>query len=287
MVFLNGRLGLLGFPLRLLTGAFLIIDASPLREPGMFASANVVLGHIYLYEIGAYAGLSELAVDFGDSGLYFDPHYGPNWWNYYFEPIHLQISEPQKSASQFKDASFAAIHARWQLKRQQASALVKKYIHIKPSILEKAAQFIAHHFQNFFVLGVHYRGTDKEKEAPRVPYEEAIAAVADHIPSDQLYKIFVATDEAPFLHKMKKTFPGSVISYNAHRSNGLKPVHLSQPKSPYAIGEEALLDALILSHCDFLIRTSSNLSLWSTYFNPELPVKLLNRRYEFHSFEDE
>ncbi|MGB7978462.1 MAG: hypothetical protein WCF19_04795 [Chlamydiales bacterium] len=285
MIFRN--LVALGFSLRLLAGELLIIDASPLREPGMFACANVVLGHLHLYEMGAYSGFSELAVDFGQSGLYFDPDYGPNWWNYYFEPIHLQISALQNNASRFKDGSFAAIHARWQLKREQASALVKKYIHIQQSILEKAAQFIERHFQNVFVLGIHYRGTDKEKEAPRVPYAEAIGAVFAHIPSDQPYKIFVATDEAAFLSQMKKTFPGSVIAYDAHRSNGVMPVHLSQPPSPYAIGEEALLDALILSNCDFLIRTSSNLSLWSTYFNPELPVELLNCRYELHSFEAE
>ncbi len=71
----------------------------------------------------------------------------------------------------------------------------------------------------------------------------------------------------------------------AHRSSGTAGVHLSN-RNQYKIGEESILDALLLSKCDLLVRTSSNLSLWSTYFNPDLPVILLNER-RTHSLEPE
>lgn len=69
------------------------------------------------------------------------------------------------------------------------------------------------------------------------------------------------------------------IAIKAQRSsNGEPGVHFIN-KNNYSLGEEALIDACLLSKCDLLIRTSSNLSLWSTYFNPSLPTILLNHRY--------
>lgn len=73
-------------------------------------------------------------------------------------------------------------------------------------------------------------------------------------------------------------FPGKVIATDAERTEGEEGVHFSSQR-PFTCGEEALMDALLLSRCNVLIRTSSNLSLWSTYFNPRLPEILLNQRF--------
>ena len=58
------------------------------------------------------------------------------------------------------------------------------------------------------------------------------------------------------------------------------PVHYFNPKnvSPYKLGKEAVIDCLLLSKCNHLIRTSSCLSLVSEYFNPQLTDTLLNKR---------
>jgi hypothetical protein len=40
------------------------------------------------------------------------------------------------------------------------------------------------------------------------------------------------------------------------------------------------VNALLLSRCTALIRTASRLSAWSSVFNPQLPVVMLNRPHD-------
>lgn len=268
---------LLFLQFKLFSDEFYIISVAQHPQIGFFATLNQVLGQLYLYEKGR-SKFSGLAVDFGEHGLYYDPKYGPNWWSYYFEPLSIGIKENSVIKIASKKEAARGFIERYQITRMEAASLVKKYIHVKDQIQDKVNQFVIRHFQNFFTIGVHYRGTDKKKEAPRVSYENVFKSIKDSSPLDRPYQIFVATDEAPFLEAIKEKFPGRVISIEAHRTEGNSGVHFLN-NSPYELGEEALLDALLLSKCNLLIRTSSNLSLWSTYFNSELPVILLNRRY--------
>jgi hypothetical protein len=57
-------------------------------------------------------------------------------------------------------------------------------------------------------------------------------------------------------------------------------MHLRQSHSGkirHRLGEDALIDALILSRSQALIRSTSFLSSWCSIFNPVLPVYLLNQ----------
>jgi len=74
---------------------------------------------------------------------------------------------------------------------------------------------------------------------------------------------------------------GHLICYyqDAIRSVNGKALHVDPAHSPYRVGREALIDCVLLSRTDMLIRTSSNLSLCSTFFNSDLPVQELNRRW--------
>lgn len=246
---------------------------------GMFAAANQVLGHLYLFENEKLLNVSGLTIDFKTYGLYYDSSYGPNWWTYYFEPIYLGKEEGLERTYPTKEQYLEAWMQRRQLPRETAADLVKKYIHIKSDIQQKVDAFIAQFFQEKYVIGVHYRGTDKNKEAPRTPYESVFEEIEKYIPQKKPYLLFIATDELDFLDQAREKYSDAVVAIEAHRSDnqGLG-VHIAN-KNNYILGEEALMDACLLSKCDLLIRTSSNLSLWSTYFNPNLPVILLNQRY--------
>lgn len=79
---------------------------------------------------------------------------------------------------------------------------------------------------------------------------------------------------------MKSIFPLQVCNLeNIYRSsNSLLPIHKSNV-NPYESGKAAILDMILLSKTNLLLRTSSNLSLWSTYMSPDLPVIELNKRH--------
>jgi hypothetical protein len=127
-------------------------------------------------------------------------------------------------------------------------------------------------FKDFFVVGVHFRGTDKKREAGRVSFKKIFVEIrkaVDKLPSDG-YKIFVATDEQQFLDEISTEFKDRILYIDAQRSTNGKPVHFAD-KDQYGIGEQAVMDCLLLSHTDFLVRTVSNLSFCTLYFNPTLP----------------
>jgi hypothetical protein len=92
------------------------------------------------------------------------------------------------------------------------------------------------------------------------------------------YQIFVATDEQGFLDFIHEAFPGKIVCLEMLRATHSEPLHINN-SNPYLQGENALVDVILLSKCTFVIRTSSNLSLWSSYLNPFLPVIHANNRH--------
>lgn len=247
---------------------------------GMFSVFCYVAGVLYEYEQHEYAGIK---VDFENHGLYHDTLYGSNWWNYYCEPLHISAKKKNVIYQDFDIHEYSdfAFFAELKLSRQDINKLIKKYIHVKQSILKKVDDFQENNFHSLFTLAVHYRGTDKSSESPRITYENVVETVNSFLNTKNIqdFKIFVASDEQAFIHFMLKTYPGQIIMSDAVRSTSGVPIHLTNNESNYLIGEQALIDCLLLSRANCLIRTSSNLSLWSTYFNESMPVIELTGRY--------
>ncbi len=244
----------------------------------MAAVLGDVMSVLECYDKGVCSGVK---IDFGTGGLYYDRSQGPNWFNYYFEPV--TIGNTSKAYFETDWPSKNGIPNLGDIaNREQYASKITKYLKLKPEIAHEIDHFVATHFNNSFVIGIHYRGTDKDSEAPRVHYEKALAEVSKqaHLRNLQDYKIFVATDEHAFLEYMKTQHPGKIL-YNTdvQRSKNGKPLHLEQSSNQYENGKHALMDCILLSRTNLLIRTSSNFSLFSTYFNPKIPVIELNQRY--------
>lgn len=256
-----------------------IVVNHPWYNPGMFSVFNTVAGFLDLYENGDYAGLE---IDFEEKGLYYDPTHGKNWWNYYCQPIKLGSSRKAKIKHYGGDeCGERAWHTEKSLSRERVFELVEKYIKFSKFITNKVDKFVEKHFEGKYVIGVHYRGTDKKAEAPRVPYDGVIYLIQKRIKDIKVknYKIFVATDEEDFLEHIKLAFPLRVAYIPAKRSKDGNPIHFDCSSHNYEKGEQAIMDTLLLSKTHYLIRTSSNLSLWSTYLNPSLEVHLINKRF--------
>lgn len=256
-----------------------VIKGTHARQ-GLFSGFFTVLGYLDRFDKGELAGLS---VDFADYGLYYEPPYGLNWWEYYCEPLRVgTLPGPEKSIEYCSDeeAPHVAYRTEIAFSRERSIELTQKYIKIKPSIQKEVDNFVSSQFNGKFVIGIHYRGTDKGSEAPRVPYEKVSEVVNSFIQNNESkdFLIFIATDEQPFVEFMQKSFPDKVICQNCLRSSDGKPIHFVNT-SPYQQGKEAVIDCLLLSKTQTLLRTSSNLSHWSTFFNPNVPVIILSSRH--------
>ena len=240
---------------------------------GMFRTFASLTGLLHLYDLGYYGGLK---VDCGLDGLYYDAAYGPNWWEYYFEPISIgdETNTIPVLTANGPVGIDCAMLTEFQLNKKQVNEIINKYIRIKPYIQNKINDYVNSHFRTSFVIGVHYRGTDKSIEAPRVTYQAMASLISKEAKKHKRksVKVFIATDEQPFLAYMKKLYPAHVVSYeDAIHSTSATPIHKTVGQK-YKKGEDALMDCLLLSKCHVLIKTSSNLSLVSTYFNPLMPV---------------
>lgn len=250
------------------------------KNNGMFSIFMNTVAGIANFERGNILGFE---VNLGYNGLYYDPSMGPNWWNYYCEPLCLGIfsyDTARRVDTLAKGFQITVWNVEIEFSRQEVNRIIQTYIRYKPHIKQKLNDYISQNFNGYFVIGVHYRGTDKIKEAKILPYGEVVESVQMEFEkyANRKVKIFVATDESDFLDAMKDAFPGYVCCLEeAIRSQNGAAVHYNND-SPYQQGEEALLDSLILSNTNLLIRTSSNLSLWSTYVNPSLKVIELTKR---------
>ncbi len=254
----------------ILSTTYKLTHPSQTPWPGFFSVFNTVLGALEFYENSDDA--DGFIVDFEKSGFFYDPNFGENWWEYYFEPIKLGTPNINEIIfKEYKKITFS-FSAQLKMSRERSYELINNYIKLKPHIQNKLDAFVKEHFEGETVIGLHYRGTDKILEAPKINYELVGKLLSKEIENDNSIKIFVATDEDSFLQYMYKKFPGRIIALDAIRSKNDIPVHKIMTESPYQKGEDALLDCLLLSKCSKIYKTASNLSDVSIKFNPTMPV---------------
>jgi hypothetical protein len=257
------------------------------RHAGFFSMYFQVLGAYRLCKLNR----QKLVVDF-DSGPYFDPSRPErSWWSYYFKDTASIVSDIHPDVLSRKecriidttDMQRKLAHLAAAMGRKQAGRLADG-IPLRDEIRMRIDEFARVHFANRFVIGLHYRGTDKViRESVRVEYD-LLSRILQRLIDDEIhFHLFVATDESGVLEFLKDLCGERILSLDVSRSGDETPVHLKKTHvSPYLLGLEALMDALLLSECDFLLRCDSNLSQASLFFNPRLEtvnLSSLTRKY--------
>ncbi len=255
---------------------------------GLFHNFHIVVGLLDAYDKNPENGL---VVDFGTEGLYFQDGYGSNWWKYYFEPIDLKPKTytRKRLIAKYIDDVEKAYYGNSVLfffSRNRANQLITKYISLKKYLKKEIDSFFSEKVKNEYVIGVHYRSSDKNFEAPFVPIENLAREVKKHIKKipTKNYTIFLATDNKSALEFFKFQFRDRLVFQNSFYSKGDKGAHYIY--RGYESGKRAVIDCYLLSRCNVLIRTSSNLSAASAYINPLIKVINMNSIYTGKAFLD-
>ena len=253
---------------------------------GFFAQLNWCL-HIYNYceanKLTPYVLLSGPA--------YVEIDKGKDWFSYFFynpsltQEQEYTIRNNAVHSSVVKHISDLGTSRFWEHKMTlpYATELQRKYMVIQPHIQEKVAHYYLAHLEGKVTLGLHYRGSDKISEAPRISWEAFREKIRSYLNSHpQINSIFVASDEENFKDLVETEFSElSVCHYDDKiKACGNIPPHKRDNVSNYLKGEEALINSLLLSRCDHLLKTPSFLSAWSKIFNPELCVTMVSVPYE-------
>lgn len=164
-----------------------------------------------------------------------------------------------------------------------ASELIAKYLVIREDIIQEVEKFCCEHFAHGPVLGVHYRATDKAEESPVVPYERVknnIEYYLELYPKTQ--NVFVATDDDNCIEELSHSSLSRPLLFreDSFRSRDGNAVHRSAWTDKSEVNRDAIVNCLLLSRCDALLKTASILSGWSKLFNPQLPTVMLSVPYD-------
>lgn len=124
------------------------------------------------------------------------------------------------------------------------------------------------------LLGLHYRGTDKQTEAPRTPYLEFLLntqSILRHHPD--IDGVLILTDEAEFIDEARRAITSVPIYCVMPPTPSVPgiPLH-ADSRSPLSKGQEALEAILMLARCRYMLKTPSFLSSWAGIFSPDLVV---------------
>ena len=122
------------------------------------------------------------------------------------------------------------------------------------------------------VLGIHYRGTDKQTalwDSNPISPEEYLTLIRSFLRTRERYKaVFVATDHFPFVGQMQQALGLPVVSL------GAVDFHMAgmQNTTRAEKADRAMLDCVLLSRCSCVLETSSALPSFAKLLNPELEI---------------
>ena len=235
-------------------------------------------------------------------------HYdAKNWFNNYFQPIgdrntdkyieklgKLPVFPRHPNKHHLYEYNFQSLqNTPDRMNIDQHRQIWQKHFVVLPFILEKVDQFVNDNLptEKKFVLGVHYRGTDTNKNKDQKTRNTAygvikLAVQLELEKNPSVNAIFIASDEQPFIdYFQSKTWSVPTVCSDSTRSqkntsftktkrvDSKDTVHLGlQNCNRFLKGQDVLLDALILSKCYKVIATRSSLVHFLKVLNVDVEV---------------
>lgn len=248
---------------------------------GFFSAFSGVLNNLYWCEKNNKIPV----VYWGKSSMYYVPkgfHGATNVWEYYFEPVsNLKYKGESVHNSPWNLAGEYLNFLKPTLEeRKIGRRLIDKYIKLKKRVADKVDVFYQKYMRNKKTIGIHLRGTDKPTETHLISPDVLIDAAIKY----KGYQFLIATDEVKLLKIAQKKLKGKIIYYDCYRSYSGKPLHHLSPDKAQS-GEDVLVEALLLSKCEKIIHTSSNVSIAVLYFNPDIEsIYFYNQRTLLRKF---
>jgi len=161
---------------------------------------------------------------------------------------------------------------------QKYNKIFEKWFKIPDKISQKIPKFDTNN-----TLGLHYRGTDKNKDNEQsnpITINEFIIIIKDFISKHKnINTIFACSDEKGFVEKLLSIFPNINILENKQERGSKNEINGFFRTSNNLTQEEknnrnidAMLDVLSLSKCGYVLKGSSAMSAFSKILNPSQKI---------------
>lgn len=209
------------------------------------------------------------------------------FWRYIHSNLGIQCYPHgrHKDLRRYYDRPCAVEVGEWyRHNRTLAHSIIDQHIAVNPEVLNRVEERWLRLFQpEAFVVGIHARGTDKAKgvggrkilPVEYFPYMDRLIDRKDAV-------FFLATDDDDYLHVFRERYRDRIFfnSVLRHERNVFKVMKYSS----YQKGLEVLVDCLMLSRCQFLLKCSSAVSEFAVYFGSRLREYSLDLQYDCSAF---
>jgi hypothetical protein len=152
-------------------------------------------------------------------------------------------------------------------RKEVKETIIDRYIKIKPSIQEKIDNFYNAYIKDTHTISIHLRGKHLGNEVLPIDLSYIFQEANNHaVPGTQF---FIATDQISLLQEAKKALHGPVIYYECERFDETTSPYPGKKLHPI-LGENIVIEMMLLSQCNHFVHTLSNVSTAVLYFNPTL-----------------
>ena len=155
----------------------------------------------------------------------------------------------------------------------------------KDDIMNEVNDFEIKYFKGDIVLGVQVRMTDFMLHCNNYDIQYFIEKIRNVFNLHKITKLFIATDNNQVITIFKNLFPNIELLYlkdiervdeinstvpHFERLNTSNNTYKKRKYHNYLCGKEAIVDMLLLSRCDYLIKSKSSLSDMALIFNEKI-----------------
>lgn len=285
-------------------GVKVLMVGSDHNNHGLFAQVERALNQLYVAEtlgLMPFVYLGEMVWASPDScsngkNQYYDATAGDNVWEYYFEPVSpYQLGAPtvdrravrllligEAQARRFAiDHAGDAVTSYFDFNRFDApdlelrqrvrslgAKLLRRWVRIKHPLRREAAALLRRwRGGGGGLLGVHLRGTDKAAH-PKVPLSRFTKLADRYLAAFPNASIVLCTDDASYHARFVERYGGRVRSRTAGYAveNVVRDPTLARARK----GADAVIDALLLAHTDYLLKSTSALAEFAIWHSPRL-----------------
>lgn len=169
-------------------------------------------------------------------------------------------------------------------------ASLRPYLMFREIILQKVEEFLRK--IDGKILSIHVRGTDQfgpnghaQGQRHLFTYDYIKEQVDQKI--DEYDYIFLATDEQETYDNFVSDYGDKLITYSTIRASkgNQTGLHLSStnksPEEKYLMGEEAIIDSIIMSKCDYSFYVKSNISLLSILLRDDFNYNFIDNHIDY------
>jgi hypothetical protein len=231
---------------------------------------------------------------FVNSPISGQPGLNKNILSYYFEQRNLTHAQQTQCYKAVISGQFVDINNRYDINMFARGAagdevandiksidagrmLFNRNLMLRGWVRALIKKFVAEKFKGK-ALGIHYRGKDKFiNESDPISFRQVINYARDRMSSGRaggFEMVYLATDDPDFYEACHSEFGHRLVSYSPATTH---LNHFDDTSRNFRKNALALIDSLLLSECDLLVKTPSLLSAWSKVFNPDLEVVCVGR----------